>query len=175
MDDRTFPKTTIRQATAEDAPVIAKIINAAWRRAYAGIVPQGYLDTLEDLPRTQRLAEGLARFADLRYFVFEEDGKPVGTASLHATYDKDIPCTAEFSFFYFLPRVWRRGYGTQLLGRLKQEAAAQGYKLLCCWVLEANTRAISFYESQGMLQDGARQTVTIEVPLPAVRCICTLK
>ena len=174
MDNRTYLKINIRRANAKDAPMIAQIINAAWRRAYAGIVPQGYLNALEDLPRAQRLADGLAQFADLSYFLFEEEGKPVGAASLHATHDKDLTCTAEFSFFYFLPRVWRRGYGTLLLERLKQEAASQGYERLCCWVLEENTRAIAFYESQGMRQDGARQTVTIEVPLEAVRCICSL-
>ena len=174
MFDSKYPQTRIRRATAEDAPMIAQIINAAWRRAYAGIVPQGYLNALEDLPRAQRFRDGLTRFTGLHYFMFEEEGKPVGAASLHATRDKDLTRTAEFSFFYFLPRVWRRGYGTQLLAHLKQEAAAQGYERLCCWVLEANTRAIAFYESQGMLKDGARQTVTIEVPLEAVRCICSL-
>lgn len=167
-------RTSIRRAYEADAEIIAHIINAAWRVAYRGIVPQGYLDTLEDIPRAGRITEGLRKADGLRYYLLEEDHFPVGAASLHATHDKDLTNTAEFTFFYFHPRVWRRGYGTLLLDHLRQEARKQGFERLCCWVLEENTRAISFYESQGMLRDGARQTVTIERPLQTVRCITGL-
>lgn len=167
-------RTMIRPAGAEDAPVISRIVNAAWRVAYAGIVVQSYLDSLDDLPRAKRLAEGLERVPDMRYYLFEADVAPVGATCLHRTRDDDLQNAAEFSFFYFLPSVWRRGYGTQLLDHLKKEAIEQGFEQLCCWVLEENRRAIAFYESQGMLRDGARQTVTIGEPLQAVRCVITL-
>lgn len=167
-------QTAIRLASAEDATVIARIINKAWRAAYAGIVPQSYLDSLERFPRAERLAEGLSRTPDLRYYLFEADGVPVGAASLHPTHDLNLTNTAEFTFFYFLPEVWRRGYGTLLLAHLKKEAVSAGFERLCCWVLEENRRAISFYESQGMLRDGKKQIVTIEIPLAAVRCITDL-
>ena len=166
--------TNIRLATVEDAKTIANIVNAAWKTAYAGIVPQSYLDSLEDIPRAQRLAEGLERSLDLRYYLFEENGVPVGAASLHPTHDEGLADTAEFTFFYFLPTVWRRGYGRMLLDRLKTDARALGYRQICCWVLEENSRAIAFYESQGMLRDGKRQTVPIGEPLEAVRCIAKL-
>jgi len=167
--------TSIRLATAKDAETIAQIINSAWQTAYAGIVPQAYLDSLKEIPRAQRLIEGLEQFPDLQYYLFEEDGIPVGTASLHPTHDEDLPDTAEFTFFYFLPCVWRRGYGKLLLDRLKADARQRGFRQICCWVLEENTRAIAFYESQGMLRDGKRQTVTIGEPLEAVRCIASLE
>ena len=167
-------RVSIRRAYAADAETIAHIVNSAWRVAYRGIVPQGYLDTLEDVPRASRLSEGLRKADGLRYYLLEENGFPVGAASLHPTHDKDLTNTAEFTFFYFHPRVWRRGYGRQLLDHLKHEAKEQGFGQLCCWVLEENARAIAFYESQGMLRDGARQTVTIEIPLEVVRCITKL-
>ena len=168
-------QTSIRLATAEDAPMIANIVNTAWKTAYAGIVPQSYLDALDDISREQRLVEGLERFSDLRYYLFEENGVPVGAASLHPTHDEDLADTSEFTFFYFLPSVWRRGYGRMLLDRLKQDSYTLGFRQICCWVLEENTRAIAFYESQGMLRDGSRQTVTIGEPLEAVRCVAPLK
>lgn len=167
-------RISIRRAYEADTGIIAHIINSAWRVAYRGIVPQGYLDALEDIPRAGRLTEGLRKAEGLRYYLLEEDRFPVGTASLHATHDKDLTNTAEFTFFYFHPRAWRRGYGTILLDYLKREAKNQGFERLCCWVLEDNVRAISFYESQGMLRDGARQTVTIEIPLQTVRCVTIL-
>ena len=168
------PQVKILLATDADIPAIAHIINAAWRVAYRGIVPQGYLDTLEEIPRESRLAEGLQKTPTLRYYLLEENNLPVGAASLHPTHDKDLTNVAEFTFFYLHPRVWRRGYGRQLLDHLKHEAKEQGFDQLCCWVLEENVRAIAFYESQGMLRDGARQTVTIEIPLEVVRCITKL-
>ena len=167
--------TSIRLATVEDAPVIAHIVNTAWKTAYAGIVPQSYLDTLDDIPRVQRLVEGLERFPDLRYYLFEENGVPVGAASLHPTHDEDLADTSEFTFFYFLPSIWRLGYGSMLLDRLKADSRSLGFHQICCWVLEENLRAIAFYESQGMLRDGSRQTVTIGEPLEAVRCVAPLK
>lgn len=167
-------KTNIRLAAAEDAPIIASIVNAAWKTAYAGIVPQSYLDSIEDIPRTARLIEGLERFPDLNYYLFEKSGVPVGAASLHPTHDEGLAQTSEFTFFYFLPAVWRRGYGRMLLKRLMEDSRARGFRQICCWVLEENVRAVAFYESQGMLRDGARQTVTIGEPLEAVRCIAKL-
>ncbi len=164
----------IRPASVDDAPVIASIINSAWKKAYAGIVPQSYLDKLDRLPRERQLAEGLRHTASLRCYLLEADSIPVGTADLHPTRDQDLTNTAEFSFFYFLPEVWRLGYGKHLLQHLKSEARTQGFTHLCCWVLEENLRAISFYESQGMRRDGARQTVTIEIELQAVRYIIQL-
>lgn len=168
-------KVSIRLATAEDAPVIANIVNTAWKTAYAGIVPQSYLDTLDDIPRVQRLVEGLERFPDLRYYLLEEHGVPVGAASLHPTHDEDLTLTSEFTFFYFLPSVWRRGYGRLLLDRLKADSHELGFRQICCWVLEENVRAIAFYESQGMLRDGSRQLVTIGEPLEVVRCVGKLE
>ena len=168
-------QTSIRLATAEDAQVIANIVNTAWKTAYAGIVPQSYLNALDEIPREQRLIEGLERFPDLRYYVFEENGVPVGAASLHPTHDEDLADTSEFTFFYFLPSVWRRGYGRMLLDQLKEDSRALDFRQICCWVLEENTRAIAFYESQGILRDGKRQVVTIGEPLEAVRCVGKLK
>ena len=168
-------QTNIRLATVEDAAVIAHIVNTAWKTAYAGIVPPSYLDSLEDLPRVQRLIDGLERMASLRYYLFEEDGVPVGAASLHPTHDEDLADTSEFTFFYFLPSVWRRGYGRMLLDRLKEDSFKLGFRQICCWVLEENLRAIAFYESQGMLRDGKRQVVTIGEPLEAVRCVGKLE
>lgn len=169
-----MPTIEIRQATDDDIPAVAHIISAAWKTAYAGIIPQSYLDAIREESRAASLREGLARVSHMRYFVFCEDGIPVGAASLHRARNEDLPDAAEFSFFYFLPEAWRKGYGTKLLDFLKRESASAGFLRICCWVLEENHRAISFYESQGLLRDGARQTETIVIPLEEVRCVGNL-
>lgn len=165
------PQIEIRQATDEDIPAIAHIINEAWKVGYAGIIPQNYLDLISEQKKTVSLREGLLRVPHMRYFLLCENGVPVGAASLHRARNEDLPDAAEFSFFYFLPTVWRRGYGTKLLDFLKQESARAGFLRICCWVLEENHRAVSFYESQGLLRDGTRQTETVAIPLEEVRCV----
>ena len=169
------PVIEIRQATDDDIPAIAHIINEAWKTAYAGIIPQEYLDTIREEKKQNSLREGLVRVPHMRYFLLCEDGTPVGAASLHRARNDDLPDAAEFSFFYFLPGVWRRGYGAKLLTFLKRESARAGFLRIYCWVLEENHRAVSFYESQGLLRDGTRQTETIVIPLEEVRCVGKLK
>ncbi len=161
----------IRQATDADIPAIAHIINEAWKTAYADIIPQSYLSGIREQDKIRSLRKGLARVSHMRYFVLCEDGVPVGAASLHRARNEDLPDAAEFSFFYFLPSAWRKGYGTMLLDFLKHTSASAGFLRICCWVLEENHRAVSFYESQGLLRDGKRQTETIVIPLEEVRCV----
>lgn len=167
-------KIEIRLATDADIPAIAHIINEAWKVAYAGIIPQSYLDTIREEDKVKRLRKGLLRVPHMRYFVLCEDDVPVGAASLHRARNDDMRDAAEFSFFYFLPTAWRQGYGTRLLDYLKRESASAGFLRICCWVLEENLRAVSFYESQGLLRDGMRQTETIVIPLEEVRCVGVL-
>ena len=93
------PSIEIRQATDADIPAIAHIVNEAWKSAYAGIIPQSYLDSIREEDKVNRLRDGLARVPHMRYFVFCEDGVPVGAASLHRARNDDMPDAAEFSFF----------------------------------------------------------------------------
>ncbi|HWP21159.1 MAG TPA: GNAT family N-acetyltransferase [Candidatus Cryosericum sp.] len=165
---------SIRQATREDTPAIARIINASWRAAYAGIVPQDVLDALSDEKKQAQLAAGLEHSPEMSYYLLELGGISAGAASLHPTRDEDLQNTAEFSFFYFLPQYWRGGYGTRLLEHVEQTAREHGFTRICCWTLAENARAISFYEANGYRCDGARQEVTIGIPLEVIRLIKTL-
>ncbi len=164
----------IRTATVSDTPIIAHIVNEAWRAAYAGIVPQTVLDNLSEAKKVEHLKAGLERCPSMRYYLLEVNGVPLGASCLHSAREDDLPDAAEFSFFYFLPYAWRHGYGTILLHHLINEAIEQGYRHICCWVLEDNKRAIAFYESQRMLRDGKQQTVRIGKDLIAVRCVMNL-
>jgi GNAT superfamily N-acetyltransferase len=164
----------IRSATVSDTPVIAHIINEAWKIAYVGVVPQPVLDNLSEAKKVEHLKTGLERCSAMRYYLLEVDGVPLGASCLHPAQENELPDAAEFSFFYFLPHAWRHGYGTILLHHLIDEASKQGYRQLCCWVLADNSRAIAFYESQGMLHDGKWQTVKIGKDLTTVRCIVDL-
>ena len=169
-----MPAVTIRPATREDIPAIARIINESWRAAYAGIVPQDYLDALSGEKKRRQLETGLDRFPEMAYHLLELDDAPVGAASLHPTRDADLPDAGEFSFFYLLPACWRSGYGTQLLDYVERAAKIRGFLRLCCWTLAENARAIAFYEKNGYRPDGAKQVVTIGRPLDVIRFVKAL-
>ncbi|MPM07239.1 hypothetical protein SDC9_53545 [bioreactor metagenome] len=162
---------TIRKASLEDTPAIARIINASWRAAYAGIVPQEVLNALSDEKKQSQLAAGLERYSEMRYYLLEADGVPIGAACLHPAREEDLPEAGEFSFFYLLPAYWRSGCGTLLLAHVEREAKTRKYTILCCWTLEENARAIAFYEKNGFRRDGARQQVTIGKSLEVIRFV----
>ena len=51
-------RTSIRRAYAADANTIARIVNGSWRAAYAGIVPQAYLDAMTDEKKSRAPLRG---------------------------------------------------------------------------------------------------------------------
>ena len=55
---------------------------------------------------------------------------------------------------HVLPSFRRHGIGRSLCERALSEARRRGYADLVLWVLEANRRARSFYESLGFRADG---------------------
>ena len=48
----------IRPAVLQDAPSIAHVHVASWRATYPGIVPQSFLDSLDELQFTERWQSG---------------------------------------------------------------------------------------------------------------------
>ena len=169
-----MPRVSIRPAAREDTPAIARIINESWRAAYAGIVPQDYLDALSDEKKRRQLESGLDRFPEMAYYLLTIDGEPAGAASLHPTRDADLPDAGEFSFLYLLPAYWRSGYGARLLDYVERATKTRGFARLCCWTLAENARAIAFYEKNGYRRDGAKQNVTIGESLEVIRFVKTL-
>ena len=52
------------------------------------------------------------------------------------------------------PADWSTGTGRALIGRVLEEAQAEGYPRILLWVLEQNARARRFYERAGFRQRG---------------------
>ena len=57
--------------------------------------------------------------------------------------------TAELYALYVAPAYWSTGAGRALIGRVLEEAQAEGYPRILLWVLEQNARARRFYERSG--------------------------
>jgi L-amino acid N-acyltransferase YncA len=146
----------VRKATVEDASGIAFVHVRSWQVAYRGHMPDEFLDSL-DLEKRTNMWRELTQDPDKIIFVAEDrEGKIVGFSALGPSRDADAnPNTAEVSAIYVHPEKWKKGIGRALLSASLDHVRKCEFDQLTLWVLEANQRARSFYESFGFIQDGA--------------------
>ncbi|MGH7794321.1 MAG: GNAT family N-acetyltransferase [Candidatus Binatia bacterium] len=151
-----MPIARLRKATVEDAAGISFVHVRSWQVAYRGHMPDEFLHGLDAGKRTPMWRE-LTQNPEKIVFVAEDrEGDIVGFSALGPSRDADAePNTAEVSAIYVHPEKWRMGTGRALLSVSVDEARKHEFDQVTLWVLEANQRARSFYESFGFLPDGA--------------------
>ncbi len=142
---------TVRKATSNDASAIAEAQVLGWRRAYAGLLPAGFLAALSVDRRTlwwtQQLDQG-----QLSVLVVEDDGgEVVGFVSIGPGGARE---EAELYAIYLLPEKWGQGLGRDLMSAAEELMAGLGYSRSVLWVFADNSRARRFYEIAGWTTDG---------------------
>lgn len=150
----------VRRATPRDAADIAQVHVASWQRAYRGLIPQGYLDSLSVQARTETWARNLERPAlpGVATLVAELDGLVVGFASVGPSRDDDArPGSGELWGLYVHPDAWGHGYGHALHAAAMGVLRSTGVTSATLWVLTTNERARHFYERHGWVADGAEK------------------
>ena len=147
---------TIRKATVDDASGIASVHVRSWQVAYRGHMPDDFLDGL-DVEKLANMWRQLTQDPGKIIFIVEDaEGNIVGFSALGPSRDSDAnPSTAEVSAIYVHPEKWEKGIGRALLSASLGEVRKREFDLLTLWVLEANQRARSFYETFGFIRDGA--------------------
>jgi ribosomal protein S18 acetylase RimI-like enzyme len=150
----------IRPATADDASAIARVQVLAWRQAYAGMMPQDFLDRMDSERRVAGWRRALSADAVMATDVLlDPAGETVGFCVHGPSRDADADAwTGELVAINLLPAHWRRGLGRMMMDRLLVVAAERRWQALTLWVLEANMQARRFYEAHGFAADGARQS-----------------
>ena len=173
---------TIRPATPNDAQAIARIRIQGWRFAYQGLISQDYLDSLSVAEDTERMRGYLSQFPQnsppsrsasvqgssdgkKQSFMLAVRGNAVlGFCRFSATPDKidraDRATPGEtmngrLHALYIDPGALGQGVGHALMSHALSTFAAWGCERATLWVLEGNSRAISFYERQGWRCTGA--------------------
>ncbi|MFC5152066.1 GNAT family N-acetyltransferase [Streptomyces amakusaensis] len=153
----------VREMTTADIDAVSALRVAGWQSAYAGIVPQPYLDAMtaeaDALRRRERLALSRPRTTDLVAVADgDTDGVPVGWACLGPSRDEAArPDTAELYALYARPDLIGTGIGRALLTTAHSRARTQHFTSITLWVLAANHPARLFYERAGYRPDGATQ------------------
>ena len=153
----------IRRAGPQDAEAIVEVVNAAWRWAYAHIIPPEQLATLERPGRTERIRKSLCK--EQITFVSEIERRVVGFASI------EEPCRlpqADFEIggLYVHPDLARKGIGRALLRRSVEEALEWNRTRLAIHTLRDNHIGRAFYDRCGgkVVQDDTWTFREIEYP-----------
>ncbi|MFE3093320.1 GNAT family N-acetyltransferase [Streptomyces sp. NPDC059248] len=164
----------IRTLTDDDCEAVAEVRVRGWQYAYAGLVPQPYLDGMDVGTEAERL-RGLiaAGSGTVTHLVAERDGAVVGWGCTGAARDDDTaPGEAELYALYVRPARLSTGVGRALLAELTARARAAGHPAMRLWVLRENVRARRFYEKAGFRPDGAEEPFDVGgASVPEVRYV----
>jgi GNAT superfamily N-acetyltransferase len=145
----------IRTPTGEDAPGIARAQERAWQSAYRNVFPVDELDRggfIRAALWRERLEHPPPGWTT---FVADEDGEIIGFVSVGPS--RDQRGLGELYAIYVHPDWWGTGTGRSLIERGETELRFR-YREATLWVLEANPRARSFYETAGWAADGANKS-----------------
>ncbi|MEU5159984.1 GNAT family N-acetyltransferase [Streptomyces sp. NPDC020875] len=164
----------IRALTPDDCGAVAEIRVRGWQYAYAGLVPQPYLDSMDVAEETVRLRGLVAGAADgVSHLVAERDGTVVGWGCTGPARDDDTPPgESELYALYVRPAQLSTGVGRALLTELTARAEAAGHPAIRLWVLRDNARARRFYQRAGFRPDGAEEPFEVSgARIPEVRYV----
>jgi RimJ/RimL family protein N-acetyltransferase len=145
----------IREATPDDARVIAEVHVASWRWAYRDDLPAEFLDGLTVDERERGWREWLTPESGAGTLVALEGGAIVGFCSFGPSRDEGAAeRTAEVLTIYLLEDATGRGIGRDLFASASDRLRELGYRRATLWVMASNERSRRFYERAGWSWDG---------------------
>jgi ribosomal protein S18 acetylase RimI-like enzyme len=163
----------IRRAKPEDADAIAAVHVAAWRAAYAGLMPASYLNDLSVEKRSSFWHRSLTEPNPGTLIVAQRQNAIAGFCFFGPSRDTDGSAreTGEILSLNVHPQYWRKGIARGLCEFVLSEAPRRGWSAITLWVLKGNEPACRFYQTLGFLLDGIDRTETtlIGAPLNEVR------
>jgi GNAT superfamily N-acetyltransferase len=159
----------VRTAEPNDAAEIARIQLVTWRSAYAELLPEEVLESL-DTEETEHqwrhtIADGpatvlVAREAEWTVgFCAAGPAPEQETASADGTPAADAATVVLVSTLLVEPRWGRRGHGGRLLGTMAHRLAENGATRGITWIPEADTSSLAFYNGVGWAPDGTVRTL----------------
>jgi ribosomal protein S18 acetylase RimI-like enzyme len=148
---------TLRQATIEDVPVLARLGEATYRSHFTTIWSPARLETYivaeyGAAALTQSLVQSLVH-SESAWLIAEADGAPIGFAKLN--WDRPLPVPparsgTELQKIYLLAEWTGQGHGGAMLQGIVARAEQRGDRMVWLDVLKSNTGARAFYERHGL-------------------------
>lgn len=156
-------KMNIRKMNFEDAASVARISTHGWQKAYRGLMPDQFLDSIDINQRKINWEKVIKDDSENVQIVADDNGHILGFASglLNRFKDKLIDCEYELVAIYVDPNSWRSGIGKMLLNEFKAQLKTRGYQKMAVWVLRDNHLARKFYETEGGILTDATKVFKI--------------
>jgi L-amino acid N-acyltransferase YncA len=153
----------VHTATANDVPEIIRIHRETWRLAYAQLLPEEVLSTLDtDEAWSMAVQNGNVLVATEGEwtvgFVVASKAPDEEVAKADGSLPQDAATTALISVLTE-PRWGRRGHGTRLVAQACRELVDAGATRGIAWVPEADKASRNFYERLGWTGDGTVRTL----------------
>jgi len=152
---------SVRPAVAEDAAEIARIQVETWRFAYAKILPEPVLQSLDQAQATAAWSAAITAPPSPRHRVLiaqEQHWRvgfvAVGPADDLEQGDPEPATTAAVAPILVEPRWGRRGHGSRLLAAATDLAREDGTTRMIAWVPAEDRASQNFLTSAGWAPDG---------------------
>jgi GNAT superfamily N-acetyltransferase len=164
----------IRRAEIADAVSIGRVNVAAWRAAYAGIVPGEYLASMDPRQRAERWQGILAESGRHAVFVAVDERNAIAAycavGPARTEDGKGEPGAGELYAIYADPARQGTGAGRAVHDAGVEYLRQQGYHWAGLWVFTANASARDWYAARGWAPDGETHSLEIAgVTIPEMR------
>lgn len=136
-----------RLASSNDAPSLASVHEAAWREAYAGIIPGRSLERMIAKRSVNWWLRALGR--GLRIHVLVLNGEIVGYATSGRARMALAGHYGEIFELYLRPDHQGLGLGRKFFQSLRKDLERQGFRQIVVRALLENDRANAFYATLG--------------------------
>lgn len=150
----------VREATVKDVKDISRIYAQSWKAAYAGLLPQAFLDTIDDGRWVEKFNADIGGGA-LSALMIMDGGRPAGCAAFGRSREESRTGWGELVSVYLHPDYFGAGYGQALLEAAMHKLREQGHERVFLWVLRENSRARRFYEKNGFAPSGEENALLI--------------
>jgi GNAT superfamily N-acetyltransferase len=178
-EDSAVADSSVRAATPGDADVIARVQAAAWRGAYADLLPAEVLDDLDSADAREQWREAIATPPSARHRVLVAMSGPdvVGFTAFGPAEDSDLVAMvdAEMIALCVLPDRIREGHGSRLVNAAVDHLREDGFLHVRVWLAAGaeDERIHAFLAGAGWAEDGARRELDLhgdgQLVVPQVR------
>jgi GNAT superfamily N-acetyltransferase len=162
---RPTADVSVRIAWADDADAMGRLQVEAWRQAYAGVLPDDVLSTLDSDQFAVRWRESIARprEARQRVLVALERATVRGFAATAPSTDGDAnPATdGEVAELLVDPTHHGAGHGSRLLHAVVDTLQSDKFSRATMWLTSTDDQLRTFLVDQGWAADGAHRALDL--------------
>jgi len=149
---------TFREATPEEAGMLAELAARSFREAYHQVwEADGLNDYISRAFTPGQIGAELAD-PDSTFILLSRDGQPAGYAKLRRNHNPpglDATGAVQIQRFYLLAAHYGRGLGDHLMEHCLAAARREGFSTVWLAVWPENTRAVKFYGRWGFAVAGS--------------------